>query len=178
MLKPLITTIIVATGLSLSAISNSHFLGSGSYGAEVYETIDVMTNQGLNINYYPKTLHVCQGDTLHLTVRNDRTHHTRFFMPSFNIDQDIPKGGVATFDLCVANPSAKNLWYSISTVSAKNIPGLMVVSNFQTPVVMTPSRNIDTSVLSSIINYSKDYCYSEKQPPVYKAPSAGVRGYW
>lgn len=177
MLKPLIATLIVVTGLSMSAISNNHFLSSGSFGAEVYETIDVTSNQGLNIDFFPRTIHVCQGDTLHLTVKNARTDYTRFFMPSFNINQDIPKDGVATFDLCITDPSAKNLWFTLNSISAKKNPGLMVVNNFQTPIVMTPSRNIDTSALSNIINYSKNYCYLEKQPPARPTPS-GVRGYW
>lgn len=183
MLKPIISTIIVATGLSMSALSHSSTLGSlNSAGAEVYETIEITSNLSPNINFYPRTLHVNQGDTVHLTVRNARTDNTRIFMPSFNIDQEIPKNTTAKIDLCISNPISKDLWFQINSLTAKKIPGLMVVENFKTPVVTAQSRNIDVSVLNDIINYSKDYCYLEKQPPQYKtpshAPSAGVRGYW
>lgn len=184
MLKPIISTIIVATGLSMSALSQSSNLGSlNSSGAEVYETIEITSNLSPNINFYPRTLHVNQGDTVHLTIRNARTDNTRIFMPSFNIDQEIPKNSTAKIDLCLSNPISKDLWFQINSLTAKKIPGLMVVENFKTPVVAAQSRNIDVSVLNDIINYSKDYCYLEKQPPQYQtpvqsAPSAGVRGYW
>ena len=181
MLKPLISTLLVAAGMSMSAVSNSSLIGvHSSAGAELYETIEVTSNQSQNISYYPRTLHVNQGDTVHLTIKNSRTDFTRFFMPAFNIDQEIPKNNVAKIDFCVVNPIAKNMWFEINSVSAKKVPGLMIVENYQTPIATAcPSRCIDVSVLNDIINYSKNYCYLEKQPPQYKAPApSGVRGYW
>jgi|GEM_PF-2988725 len=177
-LKPLISTLVVAAGISLSAVSNTSFIGvHSSAGAELYETIEVTSNQSPNINYYPRTLHVNQGDTVHLTIKNARTDYTRFFMPAFNIDQEIPKNQIAKIDFCVTSPTSKNLWFEINSISAKKVPGLMIVENYQTPVALCPSRCIDVSVLKDIINYSKNYCYLEKEPPKYKTPSA-VRGYW
>ncbi|MDD3013180.1 MAG: hypothetical protein PHC34_05705 [Candidatus Gastranaerophilales bacterium] len=178
MLKPLISTLVVAAGISLSAVSNTTLIGvHSSAGAELYETIEVISNQSPNINYYPRTLHVNQGDTVHLTIKNARTDFTRFFMPAFNIDQEIPKNGIAKIDLCVTNPTAKNMWFEINSLTAKKVPGLMIVENYQTPVTMCKSRCIDVTALNDIINYSKNYCYLEKESPRYKTPS-GVRGYW
>ena len=172
--KFLISFIAIAASLAISASANA---------ADVYQTIDVTSNGYPNINFYPRTLHVCQGDTLHLTVRNTRTGYTRIFMPAFNLDQDIAPQDVARFDFCVANPIGKNMWFEISSIDAKKVPGTLVTNNYQIPVVSTTPRIIDVSVLNDIINYNKEFCYSEKAEPQYRTskpcPTGGaVRGCW
>ena len=72
------------------------------------------------------------------------------------------------------------MWFEIYSISGKKVPGLIVVNNYKIPNAGVASRIIDTSVLSNIINYNKDYCYQQNEPlrgaaPIQKKP---VRGYW
>ncbi|EKE04447.1 MAG: hypothetical protein ACD_20C00077G0004 [uncultured bacterium] len=167
--------------ISALAIAATVGITSSANAADVYQTINIDSNSYPNINFYPRTVHVQQGDTLHLTIKNTREGYTRIFMPAFNLDQDIPPGNVAQLDMCIANPIDDTMWFQISSVDAEKIPGTMVVHNYCPPTVQTTTTPIDISVLDPIINYSKEYCYADKEEPVYRqpAPSTGpVRGYW
>ena len=147
---------------------------------DVYQTIDVFEGQYPNINFQPRTLHINQGDTLHITVRNTRTGFTRIFMPSINLTQDIAPGNRAIFDICISNPTAKTMWFQISSPAAKKVPGYIVVNNFQVPRVADSGKVVDISALDNIINYSKEYCYAEKENPKYNLsePRPEVKGCW
>lgn len=147
--------------------------------AEVYQTIQVTEAQYPNINYYPRTLHINQGDTLHLSVKNTIGGYSRIFMPAINLDQDIAPGNVAQFDICFANPISKDMWFQISSPGAKKVPGHIITENFQIPIVCAPTTTADLSALDNIINYSKEYCYSEKEAPKYNlCPGKPVKGCW
>ena len=173
MLKKLLATTL--------AIVSSIAICSTAKAADVYQTIDVVGYQYPHIEFYPKAIYVNQGDSLHLTIRNTRISYARIFVPAFNLDQDIPKGHVARIDLCVASPIAKDMWFDIASISGKREPGLIVINNYRIPNSQVASRTIDTSALSNIINYNKDYCYQANEPivrgaaPIHKKP---VRGYW
>ena len=168
-------------GITL-AIAASIAISSPSKAADVYQTIDVIGYQYPHIEFYPKAIYVNQGDNLHLTVRNTRISNARLYIPGFNLDQDIWKGHVAKFDLCIASPYSKDLWFSNASISGKREPGYIVVNNFRIPPTQLPSsRIIDTSSLNTIINYNKDYCYQPNQPLGGAAPiqhKKPVRGYW
>ncbi|OGI22722.1 MAG: hypothetical protein A2287_02865 [Candidatus Melainabacteria bacterium RIFOXYA12_FULL_32_12] len=168
--------------LLVSALTIAATIGivSSANAADVYQTIDIESNGYPNINFYPRTLHVCQGDTLHLTIKNTRQGYTRIFMPAFNLNQDIPPGDVAQLDMCIANPIDKEMWFQISSIDAENLSGIIITHNYQVPIVQTTCKPIDISVLDPIINYSKEYCYAEKGEPVSKqtTPSGPVRGFW
>jgi hypothetical protein len=165
------------------AVAASIVVANTVKAADVYQTINVIGGQYPNIDFYPRTLHVNQGDSLHLTIKNTRLGFTRIFMPAFNLDQDMAPGSVVQLDTCIANPIAKNMWFQISSLGAENVPGTIVTTNYQTPVVATTPRIIDVSVLDPIINYSKEYCFSEKAEPKYYTQKpcptgAAVRGCW
>ena len=151
-----------------------------SKAADVYETIQVTGYTYPNVNYFPRSLHVNQGDTLHLTVKNTERGDVRIYMPAFNLAQDISKGNVATFDLCISSPIDDNMWFTISSIDAKQIPGHMITSNYQVPNANMASRTIDTSALNDIINYNKNFCYDQKAEPKYVggASKVRVRGFW
>lgn len=167
--------------ISALAIAATVGITSSANAADVYQTIEVTSNGYPNVNFYPQTLHVCQGDTLHLTIKNTREGFTRIFMPAFNLDQDIPPGNVAQLDMCVANPIDETMWFQISALDSKKINGNIITHNYQVPVVAVTPKQIDLSVLDPIINYSKEYCYADKEEPIYRqptTPSGPVRGYW
>lgn len=168
--------------ISILSIAAAVGIATSANAADVYQTIEVTSEGYPNINFYPRTLHVNQGDTLHLTIRNAREGYTRIFMPAFNLDQDIPPANVAQLDMCIANPIDETMWFQISSIDADKIPGTIVTSNYCTPTVQSTCKNIDISVLNPIINYSKEYCYAEKAEPAYRAPAGptggAVRGYW
>ena len=172
MFKKLLATILI--------IFASIAVCSTAKAADVYQTIEIRGYQYPHIDFYPKAIYVNQGDSLHLTLKNTRISNVRIFMPAFNLDQDVPKGHVAKIDLCIASPISKNMWFDIASISGKREPGLIVINNYKIPNSSLASRTIDTSILSNIINYNKDYCYQPNVPlrgaaPVQKKP---VRGYW
>lgn len=168
--------------VSTLAILTIFSIATSAKAADVYGTIDVTGGQYPNIEFYPRTLHVNQGDTLHLTVRNTRLGYTRIFMPAFNLDQEIPKSAVAKLDLCIANPISKVMWFQISSLSGEKVPGYIITTNYQVPIVNVAPKVFDTSPLNKIINYNKDFCYPEKKEPSYGCPAGKkcppVRGYW
>lgn len=162
------------------ALATIFTINAPSKAADVYETINITSYTYPNVNYFPRTLHVNQGDTLHLTVKNTVRGDVRLFMPAFNLAQDIPKGNVAIFDLCISTPIDDNMWFNISSLDAKQIPGHMITNNYQVPNANIASRTIDTSALNDIINYNKSFCYDQKAEPKYTggASKVKVRGYW
>ncbi|MCK7527886.1 MAG: hypothetical protein MZV64_64905 [Ignavibacteriales bacterium] len=119
--------------------------------ADVYQTIDVVGGQYPNIDFYPRALHINQGDTLHLTIRNTRTGYTRIFMPAFNLSQDIPPGNVAQVDLCVSNPIDKSMWFQISSLESDKVRGNIIVNNYCVPVVQLPQRTFNLAALDPLL---------------------------
>jgi hypothetical protein len=167
--------------VSALAVAATFSIASSANAADVYQTINVDSNGYPNINFNPRTIHVCKGDTLHLTVRNARQGTTRIFMPTYNLDQIIPPGNVAQLDMCIANPISKTMWFHIASIDAEKIPGTIVTNNFAVDIVDASATPIDLSVLDPIINYSKEYCYADKDEPVYRPAQPSrepVRGYW
>jgi len=163
------------------ALTSAFIVCSGVKAADVYEKIEITEMQYPNINFFPRALHLNQGDTLHITVKNLRQGFSRIFIPALNLDQDIAPGAVVNLNVCLAEPIAKLMWFQISSVNGKSVPGYILVSNYETPTACGNSRIVDTSILSDIINYNKNYCYEEKSEPVYKRQYSGaapVRGYW
>ena len=167
--------------LAVTAIAMFLTISSAAKAADLYKTIRVNELQyPTQINVYPRVIYLNQNDTLHLTVYGARQTDTRIFIPSFNIDQVIPKFKNATLDLCFANPTSKVMWMQISAVDGKKIPLQIVINDFKIPIVETPSKAVDTSALNSIINYSTAFNYSDKEEPSYRTGAAApyVRGKW
>lgn len=167
----------------LFSVASALLITLQANAADVYQTINVTGFSGnySRVDFSPRATHVKQGDTLHLTINNNRITDTRFFMPTFNIDQVIPKTGIAKIDICIANPVSELSWFSISAVDGDRVPGYLVTENFRVPTVSAAANIVDASVVNSAINYSKDYCYPSKSEPKYKTSKKTdnkVRGYW
>lgn len=167
--------------LAVTALSMVLTMGSAAKAADLYKTVRINELQyPTQINVYPRVIYLNQNDTLHLTVYGARQTDTRIFMPSFNIDQVIPKFKNATLDLCFANPTSKVIWMQISAVDGKKIPLQIVINDFKIPIAQACSKEVDTSALNSIINYSTAFNYPDKAEPSYRTGAAApyIRGKW
>lgn len=173
---------LLASTLALATVFTT--LSSSVKAADISRTIYVTEGNYPNIWYYPQVFHVNEGDTLHFTIKNTRQGDTRIFIPAYNQSQIIFKNSLAQLNLSFCNPISKHIWFEISSLNGKKIPGYFVVDNYQPPLSPVCSKPIDPNSLAglnSIINYSTEVNYPPKDEPVYCAPKKArhtVRGRW
>lgn len=168
--------------ISTLAFSLVLLINMSSRADDVNSTIVVQDYGFPNIEYYPQIIHVNTGDTLHLTIKNNRRYDIRVYVPSYNLSQIVPKNELAKFELSMKDPISRNIWFEFSVPDGKKVPGYIVVDNYQPPMATVCSKPVDTSGLDKIINYSTEFSYPEKPGPVIAPHPTGkaapVRGYW
>ena len=114
---------LLAAALTITA---SLAVCASAFAADVYQTIRITEGQYPNISFYPRTIYINQGDSLHLTLINTRQGYTRIFVPAFNLDQEMPKARVAQLDFCTANPISKTCGLKFILLAVKKFPDLLL----------------------------------------------------
>lgn len=163
MKKSILTSLIVIGLLMITTVSTIAETSKKTSDMIVYSSVLVSP-----LNYDVKT-----GDLVNLKISNRSNQNITFRIPIMNIDVEVNKNSNKVVPVNFENPKEKSITFFVTLAPGNSKTGSFKVTDYQVKQYSSNVEAIDTTALSSIINYKKTdsewearYSITPKEEPV------------